>query len=176
MNTKILEIENKILNGHLVTKEEVQTAQKACETNEDLFHTYWIMSRYYLDHNQQDALTFCILKCYELNEENHFELEYKVKDFLEARSDFMEEAIMKTRKKLLPLSCLFGVIVLVALWLILGDGEFISFIIGFVAMNVVSIKFQEVGSKKTLESFKKKQYEAVIGFLDENDRLFVNEH
>lgn len=176
MNKKILETENKILSGQGISKEEVMACQEVIENEEDLFHTYWIMSRYYLDRGKLDALTYCILKCYELNEKHHFDLEYKVKDFLEARTDFMDEAIMKTRKKLLPLSTLFGVITLVALWLILGNGEFIAFILGFIAMNIVSIKFQQIGSKKTLESFKTKQYAAVYSFLDENDKKFVDEH
>ena len=176
MNKRIQEIEKKILNGHIVSKEEVIECQNLQNNAEELFHTYWIMSRYYLDRNEQDALTYCILRCYELNEQNSFELEYKVTQFMDARCDFYEEAIQKTRTKILPLSVLFGIIVLVALWLILGNGEFTAFIIGFIAMNFVSIKFQEIGSKKTLTTFKKKQYGAVYPFLDENDKKFVDEH
>ena len=100
----------------------------------------------------------------------------KVKDFLEARSEFMNEAINKTRTKLIPISVFFGVIVLVAFWLILGNGNFGAFIVGFIAMNFVSIKFQEVGFKKTIQTFKKKQYDAVYNFLDDNDKKFVDEH
>ena len=176
MNQIILDTEKKLLNNQGIRKEEVIACQQAVSNDEELFHTYWIMSRYYLDRNQLDALTYCILKCYELNEKHHFSLEYKVKDFMEVRTDFMDEAIMKTRKKLLPLSILFGVIVLIALWLIAGNGEGIAFILGFIAMNIVSIKFQEVASKKTIGQFKVKQYAAVYEFLDENDKKFVDEH
>ena len=176
MNKRIKEIEDKILNGHKVTKQQVTECQQLQDNAEDLFHTYWIMARYYLEMKELDALTYCILKCYELNEQNKFNLELKVKDFMEARTDFMEEAVNKTRTKLIPISVLFGIIVLVALWLILGNGTFESFIIGFIAMNFVSIKFQDIGFNKTITTFKKKQYAAVYPFLDEQDKKFVDEH
>ena len=176
MNQTILDVKNKILKGHKVTKQEVIECQKA-ESNElELFTTYWIMSRYYLERNEQDALTYCILKCYELNEFYKFDLEYKVKNFLDARSDFMQEAINKTKTKLIPIAIFFGVLLLVAFWLIIGDGGMGGFVIGFIVMNIVSIKFLEIGSKKTIEAFKKKQYAAVYEFLDENDKKFVDEH
>lgn len=176
MNQKIQKIQNKILEGSAVSKEEVLLCQEAVEDDEDLFAVYWIMARYYLDRNEENALTYCILKCYELNEKNHFDLSFKVKDFMEARSEFMEEAIMKTRKKLLPLSILFGVIVLVLVWLIMAQGDFIGFIIGFICMNLISVNFQKIGSNKTLASFKEKQYAAVYEFLDEDDKKFADGH
>ena len=176
MNNRIKEIESKILKGHKVTKEEVIECQQLQNNAEDLFHTYWIMSRYYLDLNEQDALTYCILRCYELNEQNKFDLEYKVSNFMEARSEVMQEAINKTRTKLIPISVFLGILVLVALWLIVGNGTIPSFIVAFIAMNIVSIKFQEIGSKKTINAFKKKQYAAVYPFLDEQDKKFVDEH
>lgn len=176
MNKRIKEIEDKILNGHKVNKKEVTECQQLQDNAEDLFHTYWIMARYYLELNQLDALTYCILRCYELNEQNKLNLEYKVKNFMEARSAFMEEAIVKTRTRLIPISIFFGILVLVALWLILGDGTFGSFVVGFIAMNFVSIKFQSVGFEKTIAAFKKKQFAAVYPFLDEQDKKFVDEH
>lgn len=174
MNAFIRETRDKLLNGQGVTKEEVLKCQSLNETEEDLFNIFWIMSRYYLDRNQLDAVTYCILKAYELNTKHKFDLPYKVKDFMEARCNFFEEAISKTRTKILPLSILFGVIVLVLCWLILGNGQFDGFIVGFIAMNLVSINFQNIGSKKTIESFKKKQYAAVYPFLDEEDKKFVD--
>lgn len=174
MNTIIRETQDKLLNGHGVTKEEVLKCQNLVDSEEDLFVVYWIMSRYYLDRNQPDAMTYCILKCYELNQKNKFDLPFKVKNFMDARTDFMQEAMNKTTVRLLPLSILFGVITLVLCWLILGDGNFGAFIVGFVAMNIVSINFQSAGSKKTIESFKKKQYAAVYPFLDEDDKKFVD--
>ena len=176
MNKRIKEIENKILKGNNVTKEEVIECQQIQNSAEDLFHTYWIMSRYYIPSNNSDAITYCVLKCYELNESNKFDLEFKVKDFVEARTQFMDVEIEKTRTKLLPLSILFGILVLVPLWLMLGNGELFAFVFGFIAMNVVSIKFQEIGFKKTITAFKKKQYEAVYPYLDEIDKKFVDEH
>ena len=176
MNKRIKEIEDKIFKGHVVTKEEVTECQQLQNNAEDLFHTYWIMSRYYLELKQYDALTYCILRCYELNEQNKFELEYKVKDFMDARTGFMNEAMTKTRTKLIPISILFGIITLVALWLILGKGSLGAFIVGFIVMNFVSIKFQTIGFNKTITSFKKKQYAAVYPFLDEQDKKFVDEH
>lgn len=176
MNETIKTIQDQILNQHQVTLEEVKQCQELVESAEDLFTTYWIMSRYYVDHNEPDAVTYCALKCYELNEIHHFDLEFKVKDFLEARTDFMEEAIWKTRKKLIPLSVLFGLLTLILIWLIMSKGEFTGFIIGFIAMNLVSISFQQYGSKKTLTQFKKKQYAAVYEFLNENDKKFADEH
>lgn len=174
MNSYICETRDKLLNGHGVTKEEVLKCQSLEENEEDLFTVYWIMSRYYLDRNEPDALTYCILKCYELNEKYKFDLPYKVKDFMDARSDFMNEAINKTNSRLLPLSLLFGIISLVLVWFILGNGSFTGFILGFIAMNFVSIYFQSIGSKKTIEAFKKKQYAAVYPFLDEEDKKFVD--
>lgn len=176
MNQKILNTQNRILEGKRITKEEVKECQTLISDEEDLFGVYWIMARYYLDNDQQDAMTYCILKCYELNEKNHFDLPYKVKDFMEARSDFMEEAIMKTRKKLLPLSILFGVIVLVLFWLIIGKTAFSGFVVGFICMNLISIYFQKIGTKKTLDAFKKRQYAAVYDFLDEEDKKFADGH
>lgn len=176
MNKRIKEIEDKILSGNTVTKEEVIECQQIQNCAEDLFHTYWIMSRYYLNCNNSDALTYCILRCYELHENNKFDLDFKVKDFMEVRCDFMEEAIKKTRTKLIPISAFFGVIVLVAFWLILGNGNFGGFVIGFLAMNIVSIKFQDIGFKKTITTFKKRQLNAVYSYLDEQDKKFVDEH
>lgn len=174
MNSYIKETQEKLLNGHGVTKEEVLKCQSLEENEEDLFAVYWIMSRYYLDRNQPDAMTYCVLKCYELNEKYKFDLPYKVKDFMEARCDFMQEAINKTNTRLLPLSILLGIITLVLVWFIMGNGTFIGFILGFIAMNIVSINFQGVGFKKTIASFKKKQYAAVYPFLDEDDKKFVD--
>lgn len=176
MNTKILEVKDKILNGKAFTKEDVKACQNSIQSEEELFMTYWIMARYYLNHNELDALTYCVLKCYELNEKNHFDVDYKIKDFIEVRCDFMEDAIIKTRKKILPLSILFGVLTLVLVWLIMSKGEFTGFIIGFICMNLVSVNFQSVANKKTIEAFKKKQYAAVYSFLDENDQKFADGH
>ncbi len=176
MNQQIQKIKEKFLAGKPITKEDVTFAQNHIEDDEDLFMTYFFMSRVYLDKKEFDAVTYCVLKCYELNEKHHFDLDFKIKDFVEARSDFMEEAILKTRKKILPLSILFGVIVLVLVWLIMAHGELTGFILGFIAMNLISIYFQKVGSEKTIRSFKKKQYQAVEGFLDEQDREFANRH
>ena len=81
MNQNIANIQEKILQGKGITKEEVLSCQNSIESEEDLFYVYWIMSRYYLDRNQEDAMTYCVLKCYELNEKNHFDLPFKVKDF-----------------------------------------------------------------------------------------------
>ena len=75
---------------------------------------------------------------------------------------------------LLPLSILFGVISLIMFWFIIGSGSGEGFIIGFIVMNIVSINFQNLGSKKTIESFKKKQYSAVYPFLDDEDKKFVD--
>lgn len=174
MNQYIYETQLKLINGHGVTKEEVRKCQTLEENEEDLFAVYWIMARYYLDRNQLDALTYCILKCYELNERYHFDLPFKVKDFMEVRCAFMDEALTKTRTKLLPLSVLFGVICLVLCWLILAQGNFGGFIVGFILMNLVSISFQNIGLKKTIQSFKKKQYAAVYPYLDEEDKKFVD--
>lgn len=176
MNAEILKFQDRVINGHSISKEEITTCQRLVKDDEDLFAVYWLMARYYLDHDQPDALTYCILKCYELNEQHHFELAFKVKDFMEARTDFMEEAIQKTRTRILPLSILFGLLTLILCWLILGNGRFDAFIAGFIAMNVISIFFQQVGSKKTLAAFKKKQYAAVYGFLDKQDKEFANGH
>ena len=176
MNQNIANIQEKILQGKGITKEEVLSCQNSIESEEDLFYVYWIMSRYYLDRNKEDAMTYCVLKCYELNEKNHFDLPFKVKDFMDARSSFMEEAIEKTRIRLLPLSLLFGVLVLVLFWLIIGNGNFDAFIVGFILMNLISIFFQTYGSKKTLASFKKKQYAAVYEFIDEDDKVFADGH
>lgn len=174
MNTFIKQTQDKLLSGQGVTKEEVLKCQSLEENEEDLFAVYWIMSRYYLDRNQLDALTYCILKCYELNEKYKFDLPYKVKDFMEARCVFMHEAINKTNARLLPLSLLFGIITLVLVWFIMGGGQFSGFVLGFIAMNLVSINFQGIGFRKTIEAFKKKQYAAVYPFLDEDDKKFVD--
>lgn len=174
MNAFIKQTQDKLLNGQGVTKEEVLKCQSLEENEEDLFAVYWIMSRYYLDRNQLDAMTYCILKCYELNEKYKFDLPYKVKNFMDARSEFMNEAINKTNSRLLPLSLLFGIISLVLVWFIMGNGSLIGFVLGFIAMNIVSINFQGIGSKKTIESFKKKQYAAVYPYLDEDDKKFVD--
>lgn len=174
MNALILETRDKLINGHGVTKEEVLKCQNLEDNEEELFTVYWIMSRYYLDRNQPDAMTYCILKCYELNEKYKFDLPYKVKNFMDARSEFMNEAINKTNSRLLPLSLLFGIISLVLVWFIMGNGTLIGFVLGFIAMNIVSINFQGIGSKKTIEAFKKKQYAAVYPYLDEDDKKFVD--
>ena len=176
MNQNITNVQEKILQGKGITKEEVLSCQNAVENDEDLFYVYWIMARYYLDRNQEDAMTYCILKCYELNERNHFDLPFKVKDFIEARGSFIEDAIEKTRVRLLPLSVLFGVLVLVLFWMIIGQGELGGFIIGFILMNLISIFFQTFGSRKTFDSFKKKQYAAVYNFLDENANVSADGH
>lgn len=173
MNQFIKETQQKLLNGQGVTKEEVLKCQSLEENEEDLFAVYWIMSRYYLDRNQNDAMTYCILKCYELNERYKFNLDFKVKDFMEVRTSFMDEAINKTNSRILPLSLLFGILTLVLCWFIMGDGRFDAFIAGFILMNVVSIGFQNAGFKKTIAAFKKKQYAAVYPFLDDEDKKFV---
>ena len=67
MNQNIANIQEKILQGKGITKEEVLSCQNSIESEEDLFYVYWIMSRYYLDRNKEDAMTYCVLKCYELN-------------------------------------------------------------------------------------------------------------
>lgn len=176
MNSKISEVKEKILHHQAFTKEDIRECQNVCETDEEVFTTYWIMSRYYLNRSESDALTYCALKCFELNEKNHFELEYSIRDYLEARCDFMEEAIEKTRKKILPLSILFGVLVLILIWLIMSKGELFGFVFGVIGMNVVSIMFQSKATKKTIESFKKKQYAAVYYFLDDEDKKFADKH
>ena len=58
--------------------------------------------------------------------------------------------------------------------LTMGNGSLIGFVLGFIAMNIVSINFQGIGSKKTIEAFKKKQYAAVYPYLDEDDKKFVD--
>ena len=174
MNAFIKETQDKLLSGQGVTKEEVLKCQSLQSNEEDLFATYWIMSRYYLDRDEVDAMTYCVLKCYELNQKYKFDLPFKVKDFVDARSAFMVEAMNKTTVRLLPLSTLFGIIALILCWLILGDGNMGGFVVGFIAMNIISINFQSAGSKKTIESFKKKQYAAVYPFLDEDDKKFVD--
>lgn len=58
----------------------------------------------------------------------------------------------------------------------MSKGEFTGFIIGFICMNLVSVNFQSVANKKTIEAFKKKQYAAVYSFLDENDQKFADGH
>ena len=176
MNENILAIKDKVLKDDIVTKDMILQCQNAVNSAIDLYMTYWLMARYYLNRNELDALTYCILKCYELNEIHHFDLEFKVKDFMEARCEFMEEAISKTRTRILPLSILFGVIALVLIWLIMSNGEFTGFLLGFLAMNLISIGFQKTGMKKTIESFKKKQYAAVYGYLDENDQKFADKN
>lgn len=176
MNTTILDVKSQILSGKGITKQQVMKCQESISDEEELFYVYWIMSRYYLDRGQENAMTYCVLKCYELDEKNHFDVEFKVKDFLEARTDFMEEAMTKTRTRLLPLSILFGVITLILVWMIMSAGEFTGFIIGFICMNIVSIGFQQIGFKKTIEKFKIKQYAAVYSYLDDEDKKFADGH
>lgn len=172
MNATIEAIQQKCLNDQVITVNEVKACQESVSNDEELCLVYWIMSRYYLNHDNTDALVYCCLKAKELIERNHYAFDFKINDFIEARTDFFDEEITRIRTKILPLSVLFGVITLILIWFIMDGG----FIIGFIGMNVVSIAFQQVGFTKTVEKYRAKQLAAVFEFLTQEDQQFVNQH